>query len=143
MLVMLAGAWCIMLQGSTRPCYCAQHERRFILSVVYRGWGLSTDSSSRRPTSRRSEENPRFFSDPARTHLRPAEAPSAQIGRRTALEIDTPERSTQTASPNVVALKNRMGHQVDADGGLLCSSLKMDGGQLFSGGDDGADSAHG
>ena len=38
-----------------------------------------------------------------------AEAPSAQIGRRSALEMDTPERTTQTASRNVVALKNRMG----------------------------------
>ena len=47
-----------------------------------------------------------------------AEAPSAQIGRRSALEMDTPERTTQTASRNVVALKNRMGHQVDADGKL-------------------------
>ena len=44
-----------------------------------------------------------------------AEAPSARIGRRSALEMDTPERTTQTASRNVVALKNRMGHQVDAD----------------------------
>ena len=31
-----------------------------------------------------------FVSDPARTHLRPAEAPSAQIGRRRDLEMVTP-----------------------------------------------------
>ena len=62
-----------------------------------------------------------------------AEAPSAQIGRRSALEMDTPERTTQTASRNVVALKNRMGHQVDADGKLRRGSWQVDGGQIFPG----------
>ena len=57
-----------------------------------------------------------FVSDPARTHLRPAEAPSAQIGRRQDLEMVTPEVLAKSASRNVVALKNKMGHQVDADG---------------------------
>ena len=57
-----------------------------------------------------------FVSDPARTHLRPAEAPSAQIGRRRDLEMVTPEVSTKSASRNVVALKNKLGHQMDADG---------------------------
>ena len=46
------------------------------------------------------------------------EAPSAQIGRRRDLEIVTPKVSTKSASQNVVALKNKMGHQVDADGKL-------------------------
>ena len=50
----------------------------------------------------------------ARTHLRPAEAPSTQIGRRRDLEMVTPEVSTKSASQNVVALKNKMGHQLDA-----------------------------
>ena len=63
-----------------------------------------------------------FVSDPARTHLRPAEAPSAQIRRGSALETDTPERTGQSpdrfSKPNVVVLKNKMGHQVDADGKL-------------------------
>ena len=72
-----------------------------------------------------------FVSDPARTHLMAAEAPSTQIGRRTALEMDTPERSTQTASRNVVALKNRMGHQVDADGKLRRGSWQVDGKRLI------------
>ena len=71
-----------------------------------------------------------------------AEAPSTQIGRRTALEMDTPERSTQTASRNVVALKNRMGHQVDADGKLRRGSWQVDGGQLFPGCNDAAASVH-
>ena len=53
-----------------------------------------------------------FVSDPAR----PAEAPSAQIGLRSDLEMVTPEVATKSASRNVVALKNKMGHQVDADG---------------------------
>jgi hypothetical protein len=47
-----------------------------------------------------------------------AEAPSAQIGRaavRSRWTLHTPERTTQTASRSVIALKNRMGHQVDAD----------------------------
>ena len=58
-----------------------------------------------------------FVSDPARTHLRPAEAPSAQIGRRQDLEMRTPEVLAKSASQNVVALlKNKMGHQVDAGG---------------------------
>ena len=70
----------------------------------------------RRATLSKSEHFPRFCSDPARTHLRPAEAPSAQIGRRRDLEMVTPEVSTKIASPNVVGLKNKMGHQVDAGG---------------------------
>ena len=57
-----------------------------------------------------------FVSDPARSHLRPAEAPSAQIGLRSDLEMVTPEVAMKSASRNVVALKNKMGHQVDADG---------------------------
>ena len=57
-----------------------------------------------------------FVSDPARTHLRPAEAPSAQIGLRSDLEMVTPEVATKSTSRNVVALKNKMGHQVDAGG---------------------------
>ena len=91
----------------------------------------------------RSEKTPRFVSDPARTHLMAAEAPSTQIGRRSALEMDTPERTTQTASRNVVALKNRMGHQVDADGELRRGTWQVDGGQLFSGCNGAAASAHG
>ena len=47
-----------------------------------------------------------------------AEAPSAQIGRRQDLEMVTPEVLAKSASRNVVALKNGMGHQVDADGKL-------------------------
>ena len=77
-----------------------------------------------------------------RTHLRAAEAPSAQIRRGSALETDTPERTGYTASQNVVALKNRMGHQVDADGELRRGTWQVDGGQLFSGCNDAAASAH-
>ena len=66
----------------------------------------------------RSEKTPRFVSDPGRTHLMAAEAPSAQIGRRQDLEMVTPEVLAKSASQNVVALKNRIGHQVDADGKL-------------------------
>ena len=95
----------------------------------------------RRITWAKSEHFPRFRSDPGRTHLS-TEAPSAQIGRRSALEMDTPERTTQTASRNVVALKNRMGHQVDADGKLRRGSWQVDGGQLFPGCNDAAASAH-
>ena len=65
-----------------------------------------------------SDKTPRKVSDPGRTHLRAAEAPSAQIGRRQDLEMATPEVLAKSASQNVVALKNRMGHQVDADGEL-------------------------
>ena len=57
-----------------------------------------------------------------------------------------PERTTQIASPNVVALKNRMDHQIDADGKPSKEeggSWQVDGGQLFSGCNDGATSAHG
>ena len=39
-----------------------------------------------------------FVSDPARSHLRPAEAPSAQIGLRSDLEMVTPEVATKSAS---------------------------------------------
>ena len=64
----------------------------------------------------KSDKTPRFVSDPVRTHLRPAEAPSAQIGLRQDLEMVTPEVLAKSASRNVVALKNRLGHQVDAGG---------------------------
>ena len=55
------------------------------------------------------------MSDPGRTHLRPAEAPSAQIGPASDLEMVTPEVTGYTASQNVVALKSRPDHQVDAE----------------------------
>ena len=45
-----------------------------------------------------------------------AEAPSAQIGPASDLEMVTPEVTGYTASQNVVALKSRPDHQVDADG---------------------------
>ena len=64
----------------------------------------------------RSEKTPRFVSDHGldhgRTHLMAADAPSAQIGRRQDLEMVTPEVLAKSASRNVVALKNGMGHQV-------------------------------
>ena len=71
-----------------------------------------------------------------------AEAPSAQIGRRQDLEMVTPEVLAKSASRNVVALKNKMGHQVDADGKLRRGTWQVDGGQLFSGCNDAAASAH-
>ena len=84
-----------------------------------------------------------FVSDPARTHLMAAEAPSAQIGRRQDLEMVTPEVLAKSASQNVAALKNKMGHQVDADGELRRGTWQVDGGQLFSGCNGAAASAHG
>ena len=57
-----------------------------------------------------------FVSYPARSHLRPGEAPSAQIGPASDLEMVTPEVTGYAASQNVVALKSRPDHQVDADG---------------------------
>ena len=78
-----------------------------------------------------------------RTHLRPAEAPSTQIGRRQDLEMVTPEVLAKSASQNVAALKNKMGHQVDADGELRRGTWQVDGGQLFSGCNGAAASAHG
>ena len=96
----------------------------------------------RRITWPKSEHFPRFRSDPGRTHLRPAEAPSAQIGRRQDLEMVTPEVLAKSASRNVVALKNGMGHQVDADGKLRRGTWQVDGGQLFPGCNDAAASAH-
>ena len=41
------------------------------------------------------------------------------------------------------ALKNKMGHQMDADGKLRQGTWQVDGGQLFSGCYDAAASAHG
>ena len=75
-----------------------------------------------------------------------AEAPSAQIGRRQDLEMVTPEVLAKSASRNVVALKNGMGHQVDADidadGKLRRGTWQVDGGPLFLGCNDAAASAH-
>ena len=71
-----------------------------------------------------------------------AEAPSAQMGRRQDLEMVTPEVLAKSASQNVAALKNKMGHQVDADGELRRGTWQVDGGQLFLGCNDAAASAH-
>ena len=71
---------------------------------------IEEQRTCRRITWPKSEHFPRSHSDPGRTHLRPAEAPSAQIGRRQDLEMVTPEVLAKSASRNVVALKNaRMG----------------------------------
>ena len=71
------------------------------------GMGLRQFSFERRGAGLRgprSEKTPRFVSDPGRTHLMAAEAPSAQIGRRQDLEMVTPEVLAKSASRNVVAL---------------------------------------
>ena len=72
-----------------------------------------------------------------------AEAPSAQIGQRQDLEMVTPEVLAKSASRNVVlvALKNGMGHQVDADGKLRRGTWQVDGGQFFLGCNDAAASS--
>ena len=44
--------------------------------------------------------------------------------------MDTLEVTGYITFLDVVALKNKPDHQVDADGERRCSSLKMDGGQL-------------
>ena len=49
---------------------------------------------------------------------------------------------TKSLCQNVSALRNRISHQVDADGEHGGSRWKVDGGQLFADGDDGAASAH-
>ena len=66
-----------------------------------------------------SEKTPRFWflsQIPGGAICRPAEAPSAQIGPASDLEMVTPEVTGYAASQNVVALKSRPDHQVDADG---------------------------
>ena len=64
--------------------------------------------------------------------------PPAQIGRRQDLEMARAEVLTKSFCRNVSALRNRISHQVDADGEHGGSGWKVDGGQLFPGRNDGA-----
>ena len=64
--------------------------------------------------------------------------PSAQIGRRQDLEMARAEVLTKSLCQNVSALRNKISHQVDADGEHHGSGWKVDGDQLFPGRNDGA-----
>ena len=64
--------------------------------------------------------------------------PPAQIGLRSALEMAHAERTTKSICRNVSALRNRISHQVDADGEHRRSGWMVDGGQLFLSRNDGA-----
>ena len=59
--------------------------------------------------------------------------PPAQIGLRSDLEMARAEVATKSFCRNVSALRNRISHQVDADGEHGGSGWKVDGGQLFPG----------
>ena len=59
--------------------------------------------------------------------------PPAQIRRRQDLEMACAEVLTKSFCRNMFALKNRLSHQVDADGEHRRSGWKVDGGQLFPG----------
>ena len=64
--------------------------------------------------------------------------PPAQIGLRSALEMAHAERTTKSFCRNMSALRNRISHQVDADGEHRRSGWMVDGGQLFLSRNDGA-----
>ena len=64
--------------------------------------------------------------------------PPAQIGLRSDLEVARGEVATKSFRRNVSALRNKISHQVDADGEHHGSGWKVDGGQLFPGRNDGA-----
>ena len=64
--------------------------------------------------------------------------PPAQIGLRSDLEVARAEVATKSFRRNVSALRNKISHQVDADGEHHGSGWKVDGGQLFPGRNDGA-----
>ena len=57
--------------------------------------------------------------------------PPAQIGLRSALEMAHAERTTKSFCRNMSALRNRISHQVDADGEHRRSGWMVDGGQLL------------
>ena len=59
--------------------------------------------------------------------------PPAQIGLRSDLEMARAEVATKSFDRTVSALRNRISHQVDADGEHGGSGWKVDGGQLFPG----------
>ena len=59
--------------------------------------------------------------------------PAAQIGLRSDLEMARAEVATKSFCRNVSALRNRISHQVDADGEHHGSGWKVDGGKLFPG----------
>ena len=64
--------------------------------------------------------------------------PPAQIRRRQDLEMARAEVLTKSFCRNMFALKNRLSHQVDADGEHRRSGWMVDGGQLFPSRNDGA-----
>ena len=76
----------------------------------------------------------RKFSQTRRPSGLPSRArPVAQIGLRSALGMAHAERTTKSFCRNMSALRNRISHQVDADGEHHGSGWKVDGGQLFPG----------
>ena len=76
----------------------------------------------------------RKFSQTRRPSGLPSRArPVAQIGLRSALGMAHAERTTKSFCRKVSALRNRISHQVDADGEHGGSGWKVDGGQLFPG----------
>ena len=80
----------------------------------------------------------RKFSQTRRPSGLPSRArPVAQIGLRSALGMAHAERTTKSFCRNMSALRNRISHQVDADGEHHGSGWKVDGGQLFLGRNDG------
>ena len=76
----------------------------------------------------------RNFSQTRRPVGLPSRArPPAQIGLRSDLEMARAEVATKSFYRTVSALRNRISHQVDADGEHGGSGWKVDGGQLFPG----------
>ena len=76
----------------------------------------------------------RNFSQTRRPVGLPSRArPPAQIGLRSDLEMARAEVATKSFDRTVSALRNRISHQVNADGEHGGSGWKVDGGQLFPG----------
>ena len=112
---------CWSVRGETHQSPCHMYHVRCCSRVGPAGTGPNLRICREKSQIRR----PSGLPSPGR--------PPAQIGLRSDLEVARAEVATKSFRRNVSALRNKISHQVDADGEHGGSGWKVDGGQLFPG----------
>ena len=125
----------MFLAQGTRQCAVGSADLPTLAGWSTRNWRKS-ENLSQNPKSLRSAVGPVQAPDAA--------APTARIATDRVRDLELCERevSKQTACQSVLPLALRTGRTVDADGERRSNNCKVDDGQLFTDGDDGAASAH-
>ena len=112
------------------------------------GWSTRNWRKSENLSQKRKERYRNQRTKNKKSQIRGRARPSAGRGgadcadRVRDLELREREVSKQTACQSVFPVALRTGRTVDADGERRSNNCKVDGGQLFTDGDDGAASAH-